>query len=180
MSHKKAVAERFWAKVSRLADNDACWEWTAATSEKGYGRFSLGQGRSPQVASRLAWELTNGPIPDGLCVLHICDNPPCCNPAHLFLGTTADNNADMLAKGRHRSRNMQGDRNPHAALSWDDVREIRRVYVRGSRTLGSGALARRFGVSDSHILAIISGRAWQELGESDVAVHAHRRRSAEQ
>lgn len=75
-----------------------CIEWTGYRDRQGYGRRSIR--RRLFLVHRLAWEEANGPIPDDLCVLHACDNPPCMNPEHLFLGTRADNNADMDAKGR--------------------------------------------------------------------------------
>lgn len=94
------TAERFWAKVDKSAGANACWPWTASRSPKGYGKFMLDG--TPRVASRLAWQLTFGPIEDGFYVLHHCDNPSCCNPAHLWLGTKAENNADMIRKGRYK------------------------------------------------------------------------------
>jgi uncharacterized protein YjiS (DUF1127 family) len=90
-------AELFWSKVKR-GGPDECWPWLAATNEKGYGVVGGKDGTTK--ANRVAWKLTNGPIPDGKCVLHRCDNPPCCNPGHLFTGTRGDNNRDMHAKGR--------------------------------------------------------------------------------
>lgn len=86
--------ERFWAKVEKGPD---CWEWKAFRN-KGYGKFTY-NGRM-YLAHRLSWILTNGPIPDGLGVLHSCDNPPCVNPDHLFLGTQLDNMRDASNKGR--------------------------------------------------------------------------------
>jgi hypothetical protein len=98
-----AIEERFWLKVNKSGpvvrdDLGPCWVWTGRTRNTGYGGF----GRS-WLAHRFAWELTNAPIADGLCVLHRCDNPPCVNPAHLFLGTQADNNRDCGAKGRNNT-----------------------------------------------------------------------------
>jgi hypothetical protein len=78
-----------------------CWEWQAAKLRRGYGQFGSGQGKRLILAHRMAWTLFVGKIPDGLCVLHKCDNPPCVNPNHLFLGTYKDNAEDMVAKNRH-------------------------------------------------------------------------------
>jgi hypothetical protein len=95
-----SLAERFWAKVQR---GTGCWEWTGAVLNRAwpYGVIQRGQrGEGTIVASRLSWELANGPISDGLWVLHRCDNPRCVRPSHLFLGTDSDNKRDMIAKGR--------------------------------------------------------------------------------
>lgn len=94
--------ERFWDKVDRSGGAAACWLWTGSQKPTGYGQVSL-KGRV-YLAHRVAWTLTHGAIPDGLGVLHHCDNPPCCNPAHLFLGSQGDNSADMVAKDRRRGR----------------------------------------------------------------------------
>lgn len=97
-----AIAERFWSKVAKGAP-DTCWEWQASRNNHGYGQFGIASPDGPRRmvgAHRVAWELTNGPIPDGQEVCHRCDNPPCCNPADLFLGTQQDNLDDAASKGR--------------------------------------------------------------------------------
>jgi hypothetical protein len=100
------IIERLWARIDRRGD-DECWEWTRARSARGYGQ--LWTGERVEYAHRLVAALTAGAIPTGLYVLHTCDNPPCCNPAHLVFGTQADNLADMAAKGRSGSRRRSYD-----------------------------------------------------------------------
>lgn len=102
------AAERFWSKVARRATEE-CWPFIGGRVPFGYGTFYF-QGRLV-LAHRISWVLTNGEIPNGLCVLHRCDNPPCVNPSHLFLGTKSDNTLDASAKGRlaYRDYNRQRD-----------------------------------------------------------------------
>lgn len=92
------IEQRFWDKVDRRGPQD-CWEWTAAKDARGYGRVGSKRPRT-ELAHRVAYRLTKGEIPSGMLVCHSCDNPPCCNPEHLFVGTDADNNKDMHTKGR--------------------------------------------------------------------------------
>lgn len=95
---------RFWPKVDRRGPLE-CWPWTASSlTTYGYGHIRLTSSRRKVLSHRLAYELANGPIPDGLKVLHECDNPPCCNPAHLFLGTHLANARDRDSKGRQRKQ----------------------------------------------------------------------------
>lgn len=108
-----SVSERFWPKVDRDTTDDGCWPWIAARNSSGYGWFKPGHGAHAVGAHRMAYELTHGPIPDGLLVLHQCDNPPCVRPDHLFLGTVQDNNADKMAKGRHPNSLMTQCRHGH-------------------------------------------------------------------
>lgn len=95
----KSEAERFWEKVDRRGGPDACWPFTGRVDPKGYGDFN---GTEETRAHREAWHLTNGSIPRGMNVLHKCDNRPCCNPLHLYLGTAKRNSQDMVARGRQR------------------------------------------------------------------------------
>lgn len=95
---------RFWALVDR--DGDGCWEWCGALDGHGYGRTWRDGGRF--LAHRRAWECVNGPIPEGMFVCHKCDNPPCCNPDHLFVGTALDNMRDAIRKGRHQCLHQAG------------------------------------------------------------------------
>jgi len=103
-SHKRSIEQKhvdFWRYVDQ--PQVGCWEWQRGHNAKGYGQvWFCGEMRD---AHRLAWFLAVGEIPNGLCVLHTCDNPSCCNPVHLWLGTKADNTRDALAKGRLRSLN---------------------------------------------------------------------------
>lgn len=100
MVTRRPLAERFWEKV---ATGPGCWEWQNATTGFGYGVFQLGRGEGTKGAHIVAWELENGPITNGMWVLHHCDNPPCVRPSHLYLGTAEDNGADVSARGRARS-----------------------------------------------------------------------------
>ncbi|HUW16223.1 MAG TPA: HNH endonuclease signature motif containing protein [Actinomycetes bacterium] len=98
----KPAADRLWAKVDKSAGPDGCWPFTGSTMHNGYGHLGAGRRGDPTVAAhRVAYESAVGPIPAGMNVLHTCDNRPCCNPAHLWIGTQRDNLLDMVAKGRH-------------------------------------------------------------------------------
>jgi HNH endonuclease len=136
--------------------NNGCWEWTGARYPEGYGQFRkiLGETR----AHRLAYRLAFGPFNHGEQVLHHCDNPPCCRPDHLFLGSNIDNVADKVSKGRHQ----QHGRHWNAKLTEADVAEIRRLYSpRGANGVSNRKLAERYGVSRVQISNITLGRQWR-------------------
>lgn len=146
-------ASAFWSKVAR---SDSCWTWSGHRDRQGYGELHH---RGMYLrAHRVAWQLMNGPIPDGLHVLHHCDNPPCVNPAHLFLGTNADNVADKTAKGRGRGGRGEAHRN--AKLTADQVREIRELAASG---LTQREIAARYGVRHTAIGKILRGERWGHL-----------------
>lgn len=104
--------ERFWAKVDKSAGAESCWPWKGAVHRDGYGRAHDRDGaKKMKIAHRLCYEYAKGAIPDGLDVCHSCDNPICCNPAHLWTGTASDNMRDMHRKGRWpRSKRTDGDK----------------------------------------------------------------------
>ena len=145
---------RFWSFVEKSRRRCCCWLWGGSRRPNGYGVF-WNQGRRVS-AHRFSWELANGPIPDGLSVLHSCDNKPCVRPAHLFLGTQADNMRDRDQKGR----NLIGSESPRAKLTESQVLEI---LASGRRYGWRIALARKFRVSISTIKAVACGQNWRHL-----------------
>lgn len=160
---KKTIEARFWAKVKKT---ESCWLWTGAKLAKGYGSFGVGPDPKHPPASRrwklaqahrFSWELHNGLVPDGQHVLHRCDTPACVNPAHLFLGTNADNVRDRQVKKRH----ARGERNATAKLTEDDVCEIRRRALEDGD--GPRKLGRDFGVKHPTIIKILRHEYWSHV-----------------
>ena len=152
MLNEKAL-DRFWAKVEKT---EQCWNWRGCINSGGYGGFSfLGEW---EKAHRVSWIIHIGPIPNGLCVLHSCDNRRCVHPDHLWLGTKADNNADKTKKGR--ARGAPWYRNGATKLIPEQVRKIRLLRAMG---LSTYRLAERFGVSQRNICSILNGETWQTI-----------------
>lgn len=155
----KPIAERLWAKVAKRGA-DECWEWMGWRHPSGYGQ--IGRGRREDGLSYThvaAWEVTHGPVPRGRVVCHRCDNPPCVNPEHLFLGTQADNMHDMIDKRRH----SHGER--HASkLTEENVREIRKLLLAG---LTQQEIATRFRVARSLIGLIGRHKRWTLEGTDE-------------
>jgi hypothetical protein len=134
-----------------------CWEWTGHKVQGGYGQFDAGS-RTMLLAHRASWQLENGPIPEGMNVLHRCDNPACVRPAHLFVGSAKDNMQDMLSKGRDRI--PFGSEHGSAKLTEDSVRRIR-LERSGGRRLAD--LAAEFGVAECTISEIARRRTWKHV-----------------
>lgn len=151
----------------RIDKTGHCWEWIGPKDRDGYGQLTLGKRGTQVRAHRYSWELSNGPIPEGMFVLHRCDNPSCVNPRHLFLGTQTDNMRDMVAKGR--GPDVSGESNPRAKLSREDVRQIIRHarHVPHHKGLTHQELAKRFGVSKSLISQIAQKRIWREIAHAN-------------
>lgn len=151
---RKSLEERFWGKVEKSA---GCWIWTATKNRQGYGRIRS-SGKTAR-AHRISWELANGPIPDGMDILHRCDNPACVNPAHLFLGTDDDNMRDKENKGR--GNHAVGMVHGRSKLTADQVREIRRLYSTGQYL--QRELGKRFGVHQTTIGYICRRESWAHI-----------------
>jgi hypothetical protein len=135
---------KFWSKVD-VKSFDQCWNWIGASNGEGYGRMMIEKVRDK--SHRIAFQMTNGKIPKGICVCHRCDNPRCCNPSHLFSGTHADNMKDAVSKNRF----PYGKKSFRCRLSFRQVKAIRASYPKLTKT----ELARKYGVSCQHICWIL-------------------------
>lgn len=135
---------------------DGCWYWLAAYNNKGYGLFWFNN--KLVSAHRMSHELYLGPIPDGLHILHKCDNPKCVNPDHFFLGSYQENSDDKMRKGRQKKN--KGVEMWNAILTEDDVRQIRARYTFGK---GVKKLADEFNISTTHLYFIVTNRRWKHL-----------------
>lgn len=154
----ETLEEKFWARVNKT---ESCWLWTGCKVH-GYGNLRVKKGTVGFAAHRLSWEIHNGPIPDGLWVLHNCpggDNPSCVNPAHLWLGTEEDNNKDCVKK----KRNQRGERHGNAVVTWAMVCEARNLWATGQFTCVE--IARRIGIGRANIYLILKGNAWKDSGQ---------------
>lgn len=149
---RKITKERFWGKVNKT---NGCWNWLTYKDRDGYGEFQLEKKKSK--AHRASWQIHFGKIPEGLCVLHKCDNPPCVNPSHLFLGTPADNNKDRSLKGR----SAKGEKMASAKLTENKVLNIRKMYAAGN--IKQKTLARLFDINFRTISQIINRKLWNHI-----------------
>lgn len=161
----KDIHKAFWRHII-YADPNECWLWQGSISPKGYGRAHL-QGREIP-AHRLSWEIHHGLIPDNLWVLHKCDNPPCCNPRHLFLGTAKDNTQDMIAKGRRKGEYKNNTRRPYvegelnhsAKVTEQIVYSLRQRFQQKEKIRD---LANEFGVRYQLVWNIVHYKTWKHI-----------------
>ena len=142
----QAITDPVWSRIDRR-EPDECWPWIGYLTKPGYGRLG------GKIASRIVYECVVGPIPDRMFVMHRCDNPSCCNPAHLSIGTPRDNSADMVAK----QRSNRGEKRPTAKLTSDQIKTIRA----DGRMLKE--IAADYGVSAQLVSGIRKRQRWQHL-----------------
>lgn len=149
----QCIVKRFWSKVV-IGKDDECWEWLGSVDAQGRARFSIY--KIPVNAARVMYQLTIGDIPEGLCVLHTCDNRGCINPYHLYAGTNQDNVNDRNRKGRQ----AKGEKSGVAKLTEDIVREIV-VLLKEGKTYKE--IADRFNTTDERVHYIATGKAWVHI-----------------
>jgi len=150
------LVKRFWSRIDKNGEN-GCWIWTRGKHKFGYGRINYGG--TIYTAHRLAWEIAKGKIPDGMFVCHHCDNPPCCNPKHLFIGTPKDNMQDAAQKGRARNNPHYGEEHHSNKLTWEKVDRIRFLWETHQHTRSE--LGRMFGVTHQQVQNIIDHKHWK-------------------
>lgn len=150
--HGLSLMDRLMVWCSKSA---GCWEWTGFRDSKGYGRINIGD--TPALAHRVSWEVFRSPIPDGMYVLHRCDNPSCMRPEHLFLGDQQMNMDDKMSKKRHRYGVSRGIAHGCSKLTEDQVREIR-ASVGPSRIT-----AEQYGISGRQVRDIRTLKVWKHL-----------------
>lgn len=153
--------QRFWANVLK-GGPDECWPWTASASKEGYGRIR--RCGKLVVAHRASYEMHIGPIPEGMKVCHTCDNPPCVNPKHLWIGTDGDNTRDSITKGRPRGAKIpvppRGEKCVFSVLVASQVLEMRRLSQDG---WCNQDLAAKFQIDKSGVSRIICRKRWTHI-----------------
>jgi len=156
-------SQRFWSKV-RKGGPDECWEWIGAKHPDGYGFIYAGPSYDKNVrftkVHRLSYEMHNGAIPDGLYVLHHCDNPSCVNPKHLYAGTQQQNVRDRAVRRRGKEHRQNGENNDNSKLTEKDVKAIITMLQAGKR---QGVIATAFGISQPYVSKIVHRKSWKHL-----------------
>jgi hypothetical protein len=162
-TNRLSLRDRFDRHVVRT---EGCWKWTGAKMPNGYGKFGMPKGTShrkpwmAKLAHRIAYEIANGEIPEGLQVLHHCDNPACVKPAHLFVGTQKENIADMYSKGRESGCGVRGESNPSARFEAKDAALMRLLADCGVK---QHRLIPLFGVTRSTVSRVALRKSWAHV-----------------
>lgn len=161
------IEHRFWSRIDKngpppppahCPELGPCWLWTGCTDKDGYGKIGRGaENASDMKASKLSWLIHNGDVPVGLCVCHFCDNPPCANPKHLWLGTSQQNTRDKCNK----KRGARGENQGSHKLTEAQVAHIRATYAQGG--IAQARLAEQFRVAESTIRRIIVRILWRHI-----------------
>ena len=156
MGGVKEKVKRFWSYTKPMIDS-GCILWMASSYQNGYGHFRGFNKNKMECSHRIAWEITNGPIPNGMHVLHRCDTPACVNPNHLFLGTRSDNMMDCVNKNRAKRIGAKGESNSHAKLTKAEIIEIRNSHKTPTE------LSIEYGVTLTNICDIINRKTWRHV-----------------
>ena len=151
-NHGMSLMDRLLARCSK---STGCWEWNGSSDAKGYGRINIGN--KPMLVHRTSWEVFRGPIPNGMYVLHRCDNPRCIRPEHLFLGDQQMNMDDKAAKKRHRYGVSRGSDHGCSKLTEKQVREIR------ASSGPSRIVAENYGISGRQVRDIRTLKSWKHV-----------------
>lgn len=156
---RRPLEDRFWEKIDKRGA-DECWPWLASDGQDGYGQLRVG--KRIEKAHRISYMLHYGPIPENMEVCHECNNPPCVNPTHLFLGTHLENMRDMAEKGRSTLGNpgLSGETHPNAKLNETQVKQIREM---AHAQTAYCVIARQFHVSEALIRKIVKRQAWKHV-----------------
>jgi len=144
--------------LNNVNKTDSCWIWKGKIKSNGYGIFSIK--KKENYAHRLSYLIHKGEIPSGKFICHSCDNPPCVNPDHLWLGDALSNNQDRIKKGRIRIKDI---RKKNGVLTENQILEIRKIYRFNERGFGSGILSKKYGVTTETILSIVKRKSWKHI-----------------
>lgn len=155
----RTLEDRFWSKVGKSVEPNACWPWVAGIFPSGYGAFTMPDG-SCRRAHRVAWTLDKGD-PGELFVLHKCDNRKCCNPGHLYVGTHDDNMKDKTERSSYR-----GEIHHKSKMTEDSVRELRTRYSNGGITLKE--LGAEYGINKASVRSIVNLEHWRHVQDPGV------------